>query len=373
MTRHWRTLLCLFCTFFLIDCTDSADGKDALTSSQTSNGQSSNSNPDALSKVMRIYIGGPNIGIPTKDDFAEYVRDFSNPTLNHVFYHPNNRANFTDLEAAQAITHEVAENALLTEIAKPVAEHQPNRLVIFLQTHGQAGNGNLCFTSGISCTVNAQTIYDVLKNLDQENLTRSADKQIKQILIVPGSCYNKPLSEGIMQLLNAGNATSFSVAIMHMTQVLEADCPGVGQSLFSRELHFTQKDFKVWAQSDNHEKQLFDMKTLEELVSVANSIYNTKPIKVTYYKGNGVIDNNIDHFELRPIRMVVNTFPFNQYNTLPHELTVGIVLNYFLPADLISRVTSMNFVGIENIAMEDKNRELPYFAEFQMRFFINLK
>lgn len=101
----------------------------------------------------------------------------------HLFFDPSLRSRAEDVSG---IKHPVEKGDLSAKMIDVVKNARATRLLIFIATHG-ASSGNFCYEHKNSCGLTEDFLVDTLNKIPATTL--------KQVLIIPSSCFNKPIMD----------------------------------------------------------------------------------------------------------------------------------------------------------------------------------
>ncbi len=173
----------------------------------------------------------------------------------HVFADPIGAKSFSPLVGNE---HFVEQDVLAQEMSKVLSKMKVDRLIIFIETHG-ASNGNFCYKNKTTC----QLTEDFLVTTLQSQLS---NKRLKQVLIIPTSCYNKPTMERFHQ---KAKTTIWPFSVAYLEQDADDFCTTIS---LPSELYSEIFDNRHLRNVDQT-RQFLQIDNLEDLVNLNNRIY----------------------------------------------------------------------------------------------------
>lgn len=329
--------------------------------------------PHAGLNVMRVVIAGdqsPSFVFGFAESIKSFRRTFGDIQKNHVLVAPGNESQL-GLSPDDAVVHSKDEDHIGAEILELVRVHNPERMVLFLDTHG-AISGALCYKSENSCTLDAQKFITIINELDNSNTNKPPQNRLKQILLVPRACYNKALAVKIFDELKQGPTKSFSIAMTHMIEVNPGKCGtgiSVGEALFNQTIQVYESkpwQFKNWITANDRLDRLRSLNNLADLVSFANDAMS-----------NNLTTGAKQHEEVSvfPATLTARNFDLAQFELIPRLITIlkrgshtpanqNVVNQQYTasPQDVVSGYIGIPELEAKVLSMHDRLKKKRYHA-----------
>lgn len=352
--------------------------------------------PEQPLDFVRVIVAGDDMSLNVSgfDRRLKYFFDtYNNRDTKHVIVHPSVH-NQLGVDEAHGIIHQREEATINETIVGIANKHAPKRMVLFLATHGAAGGGALCYRSKNACSYTGQSLHAMVKALDEANQRKNPHHQLKQLLIVPLSCYNKALAEILFSELNKGEFKSFAITMTHMLHHgPEESLAGISASeaLFHGGFdirEYVANQFSTWVSNNNRVDRLLSLTRLEEYVALANEVMvnNVEDIghqqqaRLSWFARNQQdADIKLDDFQLNmkhlSLSMDDSYLPPGQvavggvYRTSPQGIAHALVP----PAKLRGRISWLHS-SVDNITYDRKalnfqtERDWPEHSVFTVRF-----
>jgi hypothetical protein len=139
----------------------------------------------------------------------------------YIFVHPDNKSALKPFADVGIATYASGENSLRKEWVDIVAKNKTKKkLLIFIQTHGDginaASKGNFCYRNEHSCSLNEDILLEAL-----QAVSKIPNSDLKDVLIVPLSCYNKYITDRFEE---KANKLSWSFNITFLSQAIKDEC-----------------------------------------------------------------------------------------------------------------------------------------------------
>lgn len=352
--------------------------------------------PEQPLDFVRVIVAGDDISLNVSgfDRRLKYFFDtYKNRDASHVIVHPAVHSQL-GIDEAHGIIHEREEAYINDTIVDIANKHGPKRMVLFLATHGAAAGGSLCYKSQQACSYTGQSLHAMVKALDEANQRKNPQHQLKQLLIVPLSCYNKALAEILFSELNKGEFKSFAITMTHMLHHgPEKSLAGISASeaLFRGGFYiseFAANQFNTWVSSSNRVDRLLTLTKLDEYMVLANEVMvnNVEDIghqqqaRLSWFARNQQdADIKLDDFQLSMkhitfTRTITDAPPGyvpvgGVYRTSPRGIAHALVT----PAKLRGRISWLHS-SVDNITYDRKalnfqtERDWPEENQFTIHF-----
>lgn len=360
MQLKLMTFSLIFSLCYTSSCDDSRPASisdDPLKISKNNPPQEINKNPPKKdpekktqeeNKIIRIFIAGDDANTLMLGGLANRMKvlhdKFKDAEKNHIIVSTANEPQLK-VDAHDAIIHQAEEGEVANKILEITRKYSPERIVIFVIAHG-ALNGNICYADKNSCTLSGSKIASIIRELDKTN-NKIANKPLKQLLIVPQSCFNNALAQTLFTELRTGPFMSFPVIMPHMSKLGKNLCgtadKSVNDALLWNKLllwEYSNYQFKNWINAQNRINRIFDIKTLEQFVAIANEAIKNNFSAV---KARGEISSfsadakqaeiNLQEFEmsLQELRIITLDDPPNQtiiaghYDSTPQNVVHNLI------------------------------------------------
>jgi hypothetical protein len=315
----------------LISCyPDNKQGStEATNSTHPIKTQEEDENKLPVVRVMITSDDSPNKFMFSDHYTMKYFREkYGNYKKNHIIIKPQYTAQF-DSDFKDAIVHPSNVKNIQENILNIAKKYAPERMVIYLAAHG-ARNGSLCYDNSNICSFTNQHMLEIINSLDELNKNRLSDR-LKQLLIIPLSCYHQAFAVKLFDSLNKNAYKSFAVIMPHLRALTTEKCGlhmSVNHFLFMQQIYFAEYQkfaFKNWASKDNRVSRLLNITTLEDFISIANEVLQNNVIKAekreteitSFAKNHEDAVVNLEAFELSPIFLYDNHPNNNDIPGLP--------------------------------------------------------
>ncbi len=247
--------------------------------------------------------------------------------------------NESELIGSSGIKHVVSENRLANELSETLAAVNPERLIIFLTGHG-AASGNFCYESATSCHLTADVLVDALVNY-----SKGKDLRLRQVLVIPYSCYNKLLMDQFAQLLKP---KSFPFAITFISQKIIERCSTESPAETLLE-NLMKPDGPL---TDGLLDEFMNLRTVEQLINFQNGFYAPSfkrlEYQVRYNQSPSPTELSEFGFDIR----IMKSFDFDAVEeriAFPNGKSVkALLVELKLPERFQSRVQILRFEMAES-------------------------
>lgn len=297
-------------------------------------------------KIVRVIVVGDNAEIligGAGERMKFFHEKYGNPLKNHIIVSPSNIGQL-HVSSKDGVVHRANENGIKGKIGEIIRNYSPERLVLFLATHG-GSNGNLCYEGTASCDFSASKMVDIINDIEFMNKDKEPSGRVKQLLIVPLSCHNNLFAQEMHKILDQLPAKNFVIVMSHLKKDVAGKCSmglSVSEALLLGHISFNiwkPHQFTKWVKSEDRINKIFSLKNLDEFIILANDILGRNIKKVgseqheTWWSLPPKYIINLKEFELSP-QILLNSFGVspikvdegaNEYSASPREIVSAII------------------------------------------------
>lgn len=335
MTSILCKVLCLFSIFALLTALSACDSNGS-SRPEDDNVQISS---DRVENAGFFIIGAE---IKSHAYLGPYINRTSDARANHVFVPPGHRRKFADIKRNTANIKEIAQADLKSALLQAFNQVNPRRLILVQDMHGAPGNGNQCYVSQSSCTINAAYWHDIINALDRENRLKPSAKKLEHLLLLPLSCFNKLLFDALASTLGAPTGLSFDISSVPLKEVEVFDETSPVNHLLEGKVDLfnrpSENVFVKWVKDKPRLSYLLqNMKTLEdadELHVLLEHVPEGAENEVKHYpKGDDKVTAGLMDFGLMPELLVSH-----EAKLYTSGLSLGGIIDATVPQSLKNNV-----------------------------------